>query len=146
MIAPAANSLAAAWKVRVQAFMKRQITHADWALLLRGHLPERANIQLRVEIELASSIIKNLLDGPAFLLMLFAVFVLTILVAIPNALAGRTILEGVTLLSARRTHLGRRGGPISRGGFGIIILSFNRFAERHGAELLSRRRCSFLFR
>ena len=54
--------------------------------------------------------------------MLFPVFVLTILVAIPNALARDTLLEGITLLSARRTHLGR-GGLIFRGGFGVIILA-----------------------
>jgi len=62
--------------------------------------------------------------------MLLPVFVLTILVAIPNAIAGRTILEGVTLLSASRTQqlLGR--GPVFRGGF----LFLRGFADRHGAE------------
>ena len=93
------------------------------------------------DIELASSIIKNLLDGPAFLLMLLPVFVLTILVAIPNALTGRTILEGVTLLSARRTQqLGRGRGPTFRRGFGFIILSLHRFTDRNGTKLFGSRR------
>ena len=59
--------------------------------------------------------------------MLLPVFVLTFLVAIPNTLAGHTLLEGVTLLSARRTHLRRGRGPTFRRGFGFIILSFHRF-------------------
>ena len=109
--------------------MKRQRVHTDWALLPRGHFLKRAKIHLRANVELASSIIKNLLDGPAFLLMLLPVFVLTILVAIPNALAGPALHEGVTLLSARRTHLRRGRGPTFRRGFGFIILSLHRFTD-----------------
>jgi len=119
--------------------------HTDWALLPRGQLPDRPKIQFRAEIELSSSLIKNLFDGPAFLLMLLAMFVLTFLVAIPNAHAPVALLEGVTLLSASRTQLGR-GGPIFLGVFGVILLSLRRIAERHGAKLVSCRRCSFLFR
>ena len=78
--------------------------------------------------------------------MLLAMFVLTLLVAIPNALAAATLLEGITLRFARRTQLGRGGPIIFRAGFGVIILSFLGFAERHGGDLLSSRRCSFLFR
>ena len=94
-------------------------------LLPRGQLPQRPNIQLRADVELASSFIQFLLDTLALDLMLLAVLVLALLVTIPNALAGRALLEGITLLSARRTHL----GPIFRGGFGFIFLSFRRFAE-----------------
>ena len=67
--------------------------------------------------------------------MLPPVALLTVLVAIPNALAGRALLEGITFLAARRTQLGR--GLILLGGLGIGILPFRRFAERHGAELPS---------
>ena len=128
--------------------MNGQDMHADGTLLPRGHFPKsrRTNIFLGTESEFASSLIKFLLDTPAFLLMLLAVFVLAFLVAIPNALAGRTLLEGITLLSARRTQLLGRGGPILHSGCGIILLPFHRIAERHGAELLSSRRRSFLFR
>ena len=76
--------------------------------------------------------------------MFLAVFVLTFLVAIINALAGRTLLDGITLLTARRAELG--WGPVFRIGFGFIIRPFRRFTERHGTELLSRRRCITLFR
>ena len=48
-------------------------------------------MQLHAEIELASSLLKLLLYALALLLMLLAVTVLTILVAIPNALAGRAL-------------------------------------------------------
>ena len=81
--------------------MNGHSTHANWTLLTLGQFSQRANIQLRAEIELASSFAKFLLDGSALLLMLLAVLVLTFLVAIPNALAGRTLLEGITLLAAR---------------------------------------------
>ena len=108
--------------------MKRQRTHADWALLPRGQFPKRPNIKLFAEIELASSLIKNLLDGPALLLMLLSVLVLTFLVAIPNALASVALLEGITLLAARRTQQ-FGGGPVFRGGFhlatGLLALSRN---------------------
>ena len=39
--------------------------------------------------------------------MVLAVFVLTFLVAIPNALAGCTLFEGIAALTARRTLIGR---------------------------------------
>ena len=110
--------------------MNRQHTHANWTLLPRGQFPERPNILLGADIELASSFIKLLLDETTLLLMLLAVLVLTFFVTIPNALAGRTLLEGITFLSACRTQLGF--GPIFPGGFGIVILPFHRFAERHG--------------
>ena len=126
--------------------MDRQHAHADWAFLPWGHFPERPNILLGAEIELASSFIKDRLNKPALLLMLLAVFVLTFLVAIPNALAPVALLECIALLAARRTELGWVG-PNFRGGFGAIIFSLRRFAERHGAELLSSgRSCSVLFR
>ena len=83
--------------------MKRQHTHADWALLPRGAFPERPDIQLRADIKLASSLVKFLLDATALFLVLLPVFVLTVLVAIPNALAGPALHEGITLLSASRT-------------------------------------------
>ena len=124
--------------------MKRQRTHADWALLPRWHLLERPNIQLRADIELASSFVKFLLDALALLLMLLPVFVLTILVAIPNALTIPTLLEGITLLFAHRTHLCRCS--TFRDGSGIFIIPFRRSVERHGAKLFSRRRCTILFR
>jgi hypothetical protein len=102
--------------------------HADWTLLPRGQLPERANIQLRANIELSPSSVKLLLDAPALFLMLLPVFVLTILVAIPNALARRALLDGITLLAARRTRqLGL--GPVFRGGFGATVLPLRRFVE-----------------
>ena len=79
--------------------------------------------------------------------MLLPAFFLTHRVAIPNALAGRALLDGITRLSARRTQLlGRGGGPIFRVGFGgIIILPLRGCAKRHGTELLGSRRCSVLF-
>ena len=144
--ATAADSLATAIGVRLQAFMSRQHLHADWAFLPRGQFPKRADILLGAEIELASSFIKLLLDALANLLVLLAVTVLTILVTIPNALASVALLEGIAYLSARRTHF---GWGIFGGGYGIIIpLPFpgGRFAERHGAKLLSSRRCTALFR
>ena len=119
--------------------------HADWAFLPRGKFPRRPDILFGADIELASSLIQNALDALTLLLMLLPVFVLTLLVAIPNALAGRTLLEGtsITLLAARQAQLGR--GLILLG-VGITILPVHRFlAERHGAELLSCRRCSALF-
>jgi hypothetical protein len=94
-------------------------------------------------------LLQLLLDALAFFFMLLPVFVLAILVAIPNALAIPTLLEGITLLVACRTQKLGRGGPMFLGvlvTFGFIILSFPRFAERHGAELLSSRRCTILVR
>ena len=73
--------------------------------------------------------------------MLIAVLILTLLVAVPDALAPVALLEGITLLSARRTHLGR-SPSIFRGGFGIVILSSRGIAERHGTEPQSSCRCS----
>ena len=124
MTATAAETLAAARIVRVQATMKRQHMHADGALLPRWRLFKRANIQLFSEIELAPSFVKFSLNALALLLMLLAVLVLAFLVAIPNALATVALLKCVAFLSARRTQLGR-GGPTFRGGF----LPFRRFAE-----------------
>ena len=95
--------------------MKRQRAHADRALLPRGQRPERPNIHLGANIELASTFINFLFDALAFDLMLLPVFVLTVLVAIPNALAGPTLFEGIIFLAARRTTLGL--GPIFRGEF-----------------------------
>ena len=94
--------------------MNRHHTHADWTLLPRGYFLKRADVQLFAEIELASSSINNILDDPAFMLVLLSVLFLALLVAIPNALAGRALLDGIALLSARRTHLGR--------GLGITLL------------------------
>ena len=88
----------------------------DWALLLRGNVPERPDIHLGAEVELASSFVKLLLDKLALLSMLLPVFVLAVLVTIPNTLAGRTLLG--------------RGGPTLGVGFGIIILSFHRFRAK----------------
>ena len=122
--------------------MNRQRTHADSAFLPRRQFPERANVQFFAEIELASSLLKNILDSLAFLLMFLPVFVLALLVAIPNALAGPALHEGVTFLSARRTHLGRGGPPFRRG---FVILSFRRIAERQRTKLLSSLRCTVLF-
>ena len=112
--------------------------HADGTLLPRGQFPKRANIVLGTEIELASTLVKFLLDTPAFLLMTLAVFILTFFVAIPNALAGPALHEGVALLTALRTQLG--WGPVR---VGVLVI----FGFRHGAELLSsrRRRCTVLF-
>ena len=122
--------------------MNRQHTHADGTLLPRGQFPKRANVLLGADIELASSLIKNVHDDLAFLSVLLSVLVLTVLIAIPNALAPVALLEGVALLFARRTQLGR-GLILLVVGF---ILSFRGFAERHDAELPgSRRRCSSLF-
>ena len=83
--------------------MNRQWLHADWALLPRGQLLKRPNIHLGAKVELASSILKRLLDTSALLFMLLPVFVLAILVAIPNALAGPALHEAITFLSARRS-------------------------------------------
>ena len=137
--------------------------HADWTLLPRGRFFKRPEIELAssflelrlevlalnlvdAEVELASSIIKNLLDKPALLLMLLAVLVLALPVAIPNALASVALLEGITSLSAGRAELLGRGllhlGPIFLRGF---TLSSHRLAERHRTELLSSRQCSFVF-
>ena len=122
--------------------MHRHYTHADWALLPRGQLSKRPDIQFRTKIELAVSCHENLLDGLAFLLMLLPVFVLAFLIAIPNALAGPALHEGITLLATRRTQLG----------WNLILLvlvifgfSFVGFTERNRTELLSNRRCSVLF-
>ena len=127
--------------------MQRQRVHAYWALLLRGQDREGTQILLRAKIELASPCSKHFLDGLAFFFMLLPVTVLTILIAIPNALARRALLEGITFLAALRTQL-LGWGPVRvvfvfRFGF---TLSFCRLAERHGAELLgSGRRCAVLF-
>ena len=110
-----------------------------------GAVFKRANVQLCAEIELASTLFKFVLDALALMFVLLAAFVLALLVAIPNALAGRTLFEGVAFLSARRTELLGSGGPIFRGGFGIVILPFCRFAWRNRVELLGSRQCSFLF-
>ena len=108
--------------------MKRQHTHADWTLLPRGELSKRPDIHLRADIELASSFVQFLLDGFALMFMHLPMFFLTILAAIPHALAGPTLHEGIAFLSARRTtHL--RWGPVFRGGFGVIIFPFDRFAK-----------------
>ena len=115
IIATTADSLAAAIEENLQRCMNRQHTHADGTLLPRGQLPKRADILLGAEIELASSFVKFFLDASTLFLVLLPVFVLTILAAIPNALAGRTLLEGTTLLSAPRTQ--QFGwGPVFRGG------------------------------
>ena len=139
--------------------------HADWTLLPRGRLFKRPEIELAssflkfsletlaldlidAEIELASSLCKLRRDTLALLLMLLAVLVLTLLVAIPDALAPVALLEGITYLAARRAEFLGQG----RGLFGPLFLcvSSHRFAERHGAELLSTCpcscRCSFFFR
>ena len=83
--------------------MDRQSTHADWTFLPRRLVGKRTQIFFGADIELASSFIKHLLDVLALLLMLLPVFVLTFLVAIPNALAGPALHEGIALLAARRT-------------------------------------------
>ena len=119
--------------------MKRQRTHADWTLLLWGQFPERTNILLRAEVELASSFIEFLLDGLAFCFMLLPVLILAVLVAIPNALAGPALHEGTAFLAVRRTHLFLGWGPVFRVGSGFAVFLFCRFAERHGTELLSSR-------
>ena len=113
IVATTADSFATACMVRVQPSMKRQHTHADWTFLPRGQFPKRPNVQLRADIELASSFTKLLLDELALRLVLLPVTVLTILVAIPNALAGRTLLEGITFLFARRTKFGWLGSRFS---------------------------------
>ena len=87
--------------------MERQRTHADWTILPRGHYPKRPDVHLGTEIELTSSFIEFLLDGPAFMFMLLAVAVQTILVTIPDAQAPAALLQGIALLAARRTQLGR---------------------------------------
>jgi hypothetical protein len=83
--------------------MNWQRTHAYWALLPWGHFSDRANLLLGAQVELTSSFLKLLLDALALLPMLPAVTVLATLVAIPNALARGTLLDGITFLSARRT-------------------------------------------
>ena len=88
--------------------MKRQCTHADRTFLPRGHFPKRPDVLLGADIEFASTLIKYLLDWLAFFSVLLPVFVLTFLVAIPNALAGRTLLQGTSLLIARRTQHGHK--------------------------------------
>jgi hypothetical protein len=65
--------------------------HANWTFLPRGHFPKRPDVLLGTDVELPSSFIKHLLDALALLLMLLPVFVLTILVAVPNALAIPTL-------------------------------------------------------
>ena len=150
-IATATENLATASGVRVYAVVNGQNAHADGALVTRGQFLNRSDVHLGADIELASSFIKHLLDGPALPLMLLAVFFPTFLVAVPNALAPVTLLESIAFLSARRTQLlGRGGGPIFRGGFaGITILIppfLCRSAERYGAELLlNSLRCIALF-
>ena len=67
--------------------------------------------------------------------MLLPVLVLTVLVTVPNALAGPALHEGITLFAARRTQL-LGWGLVFRGG---SILPFRRFAKRHRTELLSSR-------
>ena len=119
--------------------------HANWTLLPRGQFLKRPNILLGAEIELASSFVKFFLDASAIRPMLLPVFVLTVLVAKPNALAGPALHEVITLLAARRAQLGR--GLIFLLGVGITILPVHRLlAERHGAELLSSCRCTVLSR
>ena len=109
--------------------MDRRHTHADGAFLLRGQRRQRAQILLDAEIELASSFIQHLLNGLAFFFMLLPVLVLAVLVAIPNALAGPALHEGITLLTARRTQLlgWGRWGPVFRVGFTVFL--FRRCAE-----------------
>ena len=127
--------------------MQRQRVHAYWALLLRGQDREGTQILLRAKIELASSLSKLLLDGLAFYFMLLPVTILTILIAIPNALAGPALHEFFTFLTALRTQL-LGWGPVHVGVLVIFgfTLSFRSFAERHGAELLgSGRRCAVVF-
>ena len=125
--------------------MEWRNTHADWALLPRGEFPKRPNINLRADIELASSLIKFLLDELAFFFMFPPVFVLTFLVAIPNALAGPALHQSITFLPASRTHVLGWGGPIFHFRFGIIILPFHRSAKRQRTELLGSHRCAILF-
>ena len=60
------------------------------------------------------------------------------------ALLGPLAVVGVCRLVVFTGLLGR--GPVFRVGFGFIVLSFRRFSERHGAELLSSRCCAVLFR
>ena len=75
--------------------------------------------------------------------MLLTMFVLTFLVAIPNALAPVTHLEGIAFLSTGRTQ--QFGwGPTFHCGFGTTILPPRRFAERHGPDLLGSCRCTVL--
>ena len=94
--------------------------HTYWTFLPRGQLLDWADVQLFAEIELPSSLVKFLLDKSAFMLVHLAVFVLALLVAIPNALAGRALLDGIALLAARRTHLGRGLGIILLGGVLVV--------------------------
>ena len=111
--------------------MKRQCTHADRTFLPRGHFPKWPNAQLRAKVDLATTtFIELLLDEFAFFSMLLPVFVLAVLVTIPNTLAGSALHEAITLPAARRTQLLGRGGPTLGVGFGIIILSFHRFRAK----------------
>ena len=125
--------------------MNRQRMHTDGTPLPRGQFPERANVQLFAEIELASPFIKFFHDDLAFFSVLLAVLVLTFLVAIPDALAPVALLESVAFLSARRAHL-CRDLILALVIFGSIILSLPRFAERHIAELVSSSGPPLLFR
>ena len=76
--------------------MKRQYMHADGTLLPWGQFLKRADVQLGADIELSSMFVKHLLDALAFFFMLLPVLVLTLLVAIPNTLAGPALHEGIT--------------------------------------------------
>ena len=123
--------------------MKRQHTHADGALLLRGHFPERPDIELGAEIELSSSVVQLLHNDLAFSFMLLAMCFLTFLVAIPNALAPVALLGGITLLSARRAEFG--GGLW---GLILLVVRLNFFllllvaAAGHGGRDAGRADCS----
>ena len=77
--------------------------------------------------------------------MFLTMFVLAFLIAIPNALAGRALLDGITLLAASRTHLGRVGPTFCVWLGTVGLLSCHRFAEGNRIELLSGRRCTVLF-
>ena len=102
-----ANSVAATFEVHVQLVVNRHDVPADITLFPWRQLLKLPDLLLGAEIELASSFVEHRLDAPALLLMLLAVLVLTLLVAIPNALAPVAHLEGIALLSAPRTELGR---------------------------------------
>ena len=102
--------------------MDRQRAHTDWTLLPLGQFPQRPNIQFRADIELASSFIKNILYSPALPFVLLLMFVLTFLVAIPNAQAPVALFEGITFLSALRAEPGRVGPT--------FVLLFHRVTER----------------
>ena len=101
-----------------------------WGLILLGRFDiiilRFRRFSERHGTELLGSRIKFLLDALAFFFMLASMTLLTSNVAIPNTLAGRTPLDGVTLLAARRTQLLGRG-PV----FGVGFLAFHRFTDRH---------------